>query len=324
MNTEAAWRSSNILVCAEQQVLDKRHSKAVVATFRRYEVWCKKEQVIAVPLSYKSIAGFCCQHVANNKGSTKSLDNVVSALRTSCRMMKLKWLSEDSHYQLRSVLKVLKFQDLSASKQKRPIQLEMLKKMLGGLDLSKRANLLIAVMLMTGHDGLLRTAELLSGRKVIDLIWNSDRTTFRINFYRSKTYLEGEGFSVPFSDYGEYSAVSLMRRWFDMNNLWHKHEYHLFPTMDRHGRMDFNTTVSANSFRKKLKKKVEAVGLDPTFYSGHSLRAGGATDLFLARVPYYLIKKMRRWKSDAAMKYHRDDEDMERAVCLAFKTGRCN
>ena len=44
------------------------------------------------------------------------------------------------------------------------------------------------------------------------------------------------------------------------------------------------------------------------------MRAGGATDLFIARVPYFLIKRMGRWKSDAAMLYYRCDEDLFKAV----------
>ena len=222
------------------------------------------------------------------------------------------------------MLKVLKYQDLSVSQQKRPIQLELLKKMLRSMDLSARRDLLVAVMLVTGHDGLLRTVELLSGRKVIDIIWDHDRTSFRIRFCRSKTYLEGEGFSIPYGNYGDHSAVSLMRKWFDMNSLWDKHEHHLFPTTDSRGRLDFSDTLSASTFRRRLKRRVQAAGLDPAFYSGHSLRAGGATDLFLARVPYYLIKKMGRWKSDTAIMYHRDDEDMEKAVFVAVKTGSGN
>jgi len=143
-------------------------------------------------------------------------------------------------------------------------------------------------------------------------------------FSRSKTYLKGEGFSIPYSDYGEYSAVSMMRKWFELNNLWEKYMHHLFPVRSSNNKFDFNTTMNAGAFRKKLKKGVQKVGLDPSFYSGHSLRAGGATNLFLARVPYYLIKKMGRWKSDTAMIYHRDDEDMEKAVFVAFKTGSGN
>jgi len=63
---------------------------------------------------------------------------------------------------------------------------------------------------------------------------------------------------------------------------------------------------------------VAANGLDSRFYSGHSPRAGGATDVFVGRVPYYIIKKAGRWVSDAAMIYYRDDEDVVNAVANCF------
>lgn len=275
-----------------------------------------------VPVTYRSVAGFCCRHVVNNKGSTKSIDNIVSALRSHCKRNNRTWLSNDDHYQLRLVLNVLKYEDVAPSKQKRPIQLTLLNEIISRLNLENKMDIFIALMLVTGHDGLLRTGELLSARLVTDVIWSADRKAFRIRFSRSKTYLEGEGFYVPFRDYGKYSAVRLMKLWFDINGLWNKPTLHIFPGINKYGVMDFSRTISANTLRKYIKKEVLAAGLDPKFYSGHSLRAGGATDLFLARVPYYLIKKMGRWKSDAAMLYHRDDEDMEEAVYQAFKKGK--
>ncbi len=60
------------------------------------------------------------------------------------------------------------------------------------------------------------------------------------------------------------------------------------------------------------------VGLDKQFYSGHSLRAWGATDLFVAKVPYPIIKKAGRWKSDAGLVYHRDDDDVAKVLTEAF------
>lgn len=61
------------------------------------------------------------------------------------------------------------------------------------------------------------------------------------------------------------------------------------------------------------------IGLNPELYSGHSLRAGGATDLFVAKVPYPIIKKAGRWKSDAALLYYRDEEDVAQVVTKAFE-----
>jgi hypothetical protein len=64
--------------------------------------------------------------------------------------------------------------------------------------------------------------------------------------------------------------------------------------------------------------------LDSSLYSGHSFRAGGATDLFTSRVPYNIIKKFGRWKSDAALKYYRDDMDVATTVSYAFGKANIN
>lgn len=68
----------------------------------------------------------------------------------------------------------------------------------------------------------------------------------------------------------------------------------------------------------QLKKLVSLLDLDPSQFSGHSLRAGGATDLFLARVPYGIIKKMGRWKSNCFLIYFRDDEHVAIHVAAGF------
>jgi integrase len=76
--------------------------------------------------------------------------------------------------------------------------------------------------------------------------------------------------------------------------------------------------MSGNYFRKAIKQPVVSVGLDPRQFSGHSLRSGGATDLFEARVAYHIIKKMGRWKLEAAIRYYRCEDDVIRAVKKAF------
>ena len=41
--------------------------------------------------------------------------------------------------------------------------------------------------------------------------------------------------------------------------------------------------------------------------------------MFVAKVPYYHIKKMGRWRSDAAMIYHRDEDAVIKEACRAFQ-----
>jgi len=66
--------------------------------------------------------------------------------------------------------------------------------------------------------------------------------------------------------------------------------------------------VLQGAWRGLIKEIAKALDLDPALYSGHSFRAGWATDMFNSGVPYYAIKKVGRWESDAALLYYRDDE----------------
>ncbi len=65
------------------------------------------------------------------------------------------------------------------------------------------------------------------------------------------------------------------------------------------------------------------IGLDKQFYSWHSLRVGESTDLFVAKVPYPIIKKAGIWRSDATL-YHRDDDDVAKVVIKAIQKLKVN
>jgi hypothetical protein len=112
-------------------------------------------------------------------------------------------------------------------------------------------------------------------------------------------------------------AGDLLASWYDMNGLWDKPNALLFPSSHK-GAGGKEKTWSKQWFRQRVKRSVAMIGLDPEQYSGHSFRAGGATELFVRRVPYHIIKKFGRWKSDAAMLYYRDQDDVNRVVGRAF------
>jgi hypothetical protein len=88
------------------------------------------------------------------------------------------------------------------------------------LNLSDPAELEVAVMLALGHDGLLRSAELLSGFQVRHFSWNHDLTSVRIEIERSKINRSGDSEFVDLFDYGPSSAVALLRKWFALHQLW--------------------------------------------------------------------------------------------------------
>ena len=85
-------------------------------------------------------------------------------------------------------------------------------------------------------------------------------------------------------------------------------------------RFDWELSISYDAFVSRIKAVTLKIGLPADDYSGHSLRAGGATDLFVARVPYYIIQRKGRWSSDAALVYYRHEEDVLRAVSATLPT----
>ncbi len=77
--------------------------------------------------------------------------------------------------------------------------------------------------------------------------------------------------------------------------------------MNRHGHVSC-TALSAEAVSLVVKARAAAVGLDPTRYAGHSLRAGLATSA-AAAVSSWMIRAQTGHASDAMLRrYIRDGE----------------
>lgn len=61
--------------------------------------------------------------------------------------------------------------------------------------------------------------------------------------------------------------------------------------------------------RSDLKRAMEAVGLDGSWYGAHSLRIGGGTAMYHEKAPPDVIKAAGVWSSDAYLRYLRECED---------------
>ena len=178
--------------------------------------------------------------------------------------------------------------------------------------------LLTLLLLYVGHDGLLRAGEITSGLLTTDVLWAPDRTALSLRFTLSKTCFTDPVFLVQFRDRPTPNAVSLMRVWWDLMGLHHSRTVCLFPKRLSVTRFNLSQSISYDSLVIRVKSAAKNIGLPAEDYSSHSLRAGGATDLFVARVSHYIIQRMGRWASDAALVYYRHEEDVLCAISTAF------
>ena len=74
------------------------------------------------------------------------------------------------------------------------------------------------------------------------------------------------------------------------------------------------TPLTHRLFVETLRYCLSKIGVDPSMFSGHSFRRGGATFAHRMDVPPLLIKLMGDWSSDAYMAYveHATTEDLAR------------
>jgi len=190
------------------------------------------------------------------------------------------------------------------------------------LNLNKFRDLLLALGLWLGHDGLLRVGEVVSGIRGADVEWLKNRKEAKIYLPRTKTCQTGHGVFVHLIDYGGINATYLLRKVYDKGKFARHPSRLLFPSLKGSRKStpkDWNAPASKQWLRNGIKMCTTRIGLDSSQYSGHSLRSGGATDLFNMKVPYYVIKRMGRWKSDAVLIYYRDEENIHRTVYKAYK-----
>jgi len=127
-------------------------------------------------------------------------------------------------------------------------------------------------LILLGFAGAFRRSELVA-LDVADLAWTEDGLI--ITLRRSKTDQEGEGrlVGIPYGTHDCTCPVHALRAWLDGAGIT---AGAVFRGMNRHGQQR-TARISSRAVADIIKRTAQSAGLDPTRYSGHSLRAGHAT-----------------------------------------------
>ena len=218
----------------------------------------------------------------------------------------------------------MRFDDHSQGNKKRPLLMSMLSVMIRKFNLNSPPLLQLATTLMVAHNGLLRGGEVWSGLIVADILWHTDGRGFGLQLGRTKTNRTGGPVVITLRSNSStaLSAVNMMRIWFDKRKLWEQHRRRLFPGFSKgKGGMEEDREEGGSkvAWIEFMREQLREMGWDEMEFAGHSLRAGGATDLFNSNIPLATIMKIGRWESvQAAMMYFRDDMVIAQEAAEAF------
>jgi integrase len=171
-------------------------------------------------------------------------------------------------------------------------------------DLSGVKGMRDRALLLLGFAGAFRRSELVS-LDVEDLEF-VDRGLV-VTIRRSKTDQEGVGrkVAIPFAR-GPMCPVRATKAWLDYAGIT---EGAIFRSLGRHEGVS-EARLSSAAVALVIKQRTRQIGLDPTKYSGHSLRAGLITSAARLGVSIWKIKAQSGHRTEAMVSRYVRDEDL--------------
>lgn len=247
---------------------------------------------LAEPVHPALVIQFLTHLAGDRRPST--LGRYLAAIRHHHRASGL--ASPSDHPQVRQVMAGIAREHGTRPKQARPLYLSELHAAVAQLDDSPRGARDRALLLV-GWWGAFRVSELV-GLDVSDIEQHPEGIVVMLG--RSKTDQNGEGREVPIHYHDDACPVLALRSWLDGRIT----EGAIFRRLEvngalrvgrREGRIDRRWVVAT------VKQAAASIGLDPTRYSAHSLRAGFVSECDRRGVPTGAVRAVTGHRSEAML-----------------------
>lgn len=282
----ALYHRANRIYRAALSSSTRRTYRASVLQYRRF---CAQIQRQAFPVSRTTLQLYATHWVSTGRKHT-SFPSVRSALKDYSSRHNHPWLFDSTRVSTwwKTFTRGLQRAYPHQPKQKNPLTADLIKQIIHNTNRREGENLQLITMTVLAHDGLLRAAELCKLR-VSDV--TRTQAGYTISIHKAKNNKTGPPQTLELSAQGKHSAARYLRKYLRS-----------IPTRDANSRL---FSQPRRQWIKFLRTKLADLGLDPTQYSGHSMRSGGATDLWRDGVRPRVIQAYGRWLSDAFWRYIR-------------------
>jgi integrase len=161
-------------------------------------------------------------------------------------------------------------------------------------------------LLLVGFAGALRRSELAKLR-VQDVTFDMRGMILALGKTKTDQSGEHDEIAIPFAK-GNACPVKALKAWLAQSNIT---KGAIFRAISKGGKVG-QRALNPHSIAQLIKAFALAAGMDPTDYSGHSLRAGLATSSAKDGKAFHKIKAQTRHRSDVTLlKYIRDAELFE-------------
>jgi len=271
--------------------------KAYRSDWGHFASWCAGQGLVDLPALPMTVGCYLAAH--ETQLSMATLTRRLSAIAVAHRMAG--YPMDTRHPAIRDVMRGLRRVKGVAQDHAEALTVPLLRRVLAtcGERLIDRRD---RALLLVGFGAALRRSELV-GLEVDDVAVLPEG--LRIGIRRSKGDQEGEGVAIAVGRTGRETCPALAYgAWRAAAGIV---EGAVFRGIDRHGRI--GRRLSTDAVSEIVQRRAAAAGLEPTIFSGHSMRAGFATSAALAGVEERVIMRQTRHKSVATVRrYIREGE----------------
>jgi integrase len=273
---------------------------AYAADWRVWEAWAMRTGATLLPASPQNVAAFLSDMSASRKISTLRRYLASISVAHSLRGLAL----DRKHATIKTILKGIARESGTPVRRVKPLLAARVRSLLADMG-DSLADARDAALLALGVASGCRRSELAgldwlshgAGQGILEI--GEDGATIRL--YRSKTS-QAEPAEVHIKP---GIALAAVKRWVVAAGI--AAGTPLFRAIGKSSRISAQR-LADRSIARIVKARCEAAGLDPTDFSGHSLRAGMVTSAAEAGVPEWRIKLHSRHKSDVVRQYIRPVE----------------
>lgn len=263
----------------------------------RFTAWGGK-----IPTDAEQVSAYIAEHATTHKPAT--LSRWIAAI--SVAHQKAGFDSPTHGIVVRHTLRGVKRKVGTKQRRVEPLTLEMATAIVDKLPDSIAGKRDKAIVLI-GFSAAMRRSEV-TRLSVSDL--TDDVRGMVLDFGKSKTNQEGghSEVAIPKAKNPKYCPILALKDWMSIAKI---SDGPIFRSVNRYGDIG-GDALSTQAIANIVKKLVRSIGLDPTNYSGHSLRSGLVTSAVKAKKPLHKIREITRHASDSMLEiYIRDAEQFE-------------
>lgn len=268
---------------------------AYAVDLAHYALWCEVEERPPLPADDETVAGYLQAHIESL--SIATLRRRMAAIAVAHGLVGAPSPTDGAHVGL--VWKGLRraYEPTRSPRRVDALETRGLAQLVAPLEDTVMDHRDRALLVM-GFAGALRRSEL-SALEVDDIAWTPERilVTIRPNGSRAERIVE-----LPRGRRVETCPVRSWRKWADVARLERDEPGGpAFRRMTKGGKSLRPERLGDRGVAEVVKRRTLDAGLDPTLFSGHSLRAGFVTSASRAGVPGVSIARQTGHRSAAAL-----------------------